>query len=210
MEDPHDMPESGLYMISPDPSRGEFVVYCDMRLPGRGWTIISRRANNLLNFNVGKEQYVSGFGRYNSNFWLGLERIKSLTESTVMELWVGLESFENIDSVQNWTPQDTWAHARYKFFFVGDKASDYTLTVGQFDHVNSTVGDSFSTVHNGKRFSHCASRGGWWYNTCNDSSLTGVYYNSKTVTGDAGITWEGWYGNNVSLKSVVMAVRPAN
>ena len=203
-------PMSGLYMINPDPMRGDFVVYCDMKLAGGGWTVISRRIDGSLDFKVGKDVYQAGFGRYNHNFWLGLERIRSLTARTTMELWVGMESYEVPNSSTDWEPRHTWAHARYKYFVIGDRASHYTLTVGNFDQTNSTVyNDTFATEHNGKAFrSDCASRGGWWYKTCSDSSLTGTYYQTKTVTGDPGMSWEGYQGKDVSLKTVIMAVRP--
>ena len=203
------VPVSGLYMISPDPMKGDFVVYCDMKLAGGGWTVISRRIDGSLDFKVGQEKYLSGFGLYNRNFWLGLERIRILTKSVPMELWVGMESYETPNDDE---PRRTWAHARYNYFQVGDRASQYTLTVGDFDQNNSTVySDTFSTQHNGRAFrSDCASRGGWWYRTCGDSSVTGTYYQTKTVTGDPGISWEGYMGKDVSLKTIIMAVRPTS
>ena len=203
-------------MINPDPSKGDFVVYCDMRLAGGGWTVIFRRVDESLDFRVGWEKYKTGFGKFSRNFWLGLERIRMLTASDNMDLWIGMESFET-ESTSGDTdrkPLDRWRHVLYKNFVVGDERSDYTLTVGNYDREGSNVNDSFSNMHNGKRFfinclgSSGHKRGGWWYGSCQDSSLTGVYYKSKTVTGDAGISWEAWYGKHVSLKTVVMAIRP--
>ena len=204
-------PVSGLYMINPDPMRGDFVVYCDMKLAGGGWTVISRRIDGSLDFKVEIEKYRSGFGMFNHNFWLGLERITCLTKSAPMELWIGMESYEVPNSYSDWEPRKTWAHARYNYFIVGDRASHYTVTVGNFNQSNSTVyGDTFATDNNGRPFrSDCASRGGWWYRTCSDASgLTGTYYPTKTVTDDPGVSWEGYMGKDVSLKTVIMAIRP--
>lgn len=204
--------KSGLYMINPDPLKGDFVVYCDMKLAGGGWTVIFRRVDGSLDFRVGWEDYKTGFGKFGGNFWLGLEKIRMLTSNAKMELWIGMESYETPNS-DNWRPLDTWRHALYKNVAIGDEASHYTLTVGEYDRANSSVNDTFSYIHNGRKFTRCLFDGhyggGWWYKSCSDSSLTGVYYNTKDVTGGAGgISWEGWYGKQVSLKTVVLAVRP--
>ena len=202
-------------MINPDPTKGDFVVYCDMKLAGGGWTVIFRRVDGSLDFRVADwEDYKTGFGKFGGNFWLGLEKIRMLTQSASMELWVGMESYETTDSKVDWKPLDTWRHAHYKYVSIGDERSHYTLTIGEYDQVNSTANDSFSKSHNGRKFARCPNSGGhygggWWYNSCSDSSLTGVYYNTKDVTGDDyGVSWEGWYGKQVSLKTVVLAVRP--
>ena len=51
--------------------------------------------------------------------------------------------------------------------------------------------------------------GSWWYFGCYDANLNGRYYKEgeRTVWGE-GITWENWKGNNVSLKTVTMQMRP--
>ena len=65
--------ESGLYKIQPMPTCFEFVVLCDMDLPGGGWTMVMRWITRELNFNQTWDTYASIFGCLGGNFFLGLE-----------------------------------------------------------------------------------------------------------------------------------------
>ena len=210
--------KSGLYRINLKDDKGEFTVFCDMNLQGGGWTIIQRRVNNVTDFNRNRDAYNIGFGDFNGSFWLGLEKIKRLTDykSQTFELYLGFESF------LSGAGQDlSWA--KYGSFGLGTSTADYALSISQFDN-NSPASDSL-TSHNGEKFStpdddndshntkHCAEdlKSGWWYHSCHDSHLNGVYHwNGVHPTSDYdGIIWESWLGNSDTLKTVVMAVRPA-
>lgn len=189
-----------------------------MVLGGGGWTVIQRRVSDDFDFNQTWFSYQSGFGKYGENYWIGLDKIRDLTQHGDMELWIGMESHE-----VSFDPLDKYRHARYGKFLVGDAASDYTLTIDDYDSTDSTIADSF-TNHNGKKFttkdqdndehttSNCAEdhKGGWWYASCHTTNLNGIYYNTKTVPAGQfdGISWNSWYGDSVSMKTVVMAVRP--
>ena len=92
-------------------------------------------------------------------------------------------------------------YAEYDVFNVGDRNSDYILTVGGYD---GNAGDSLAS-NNGMKFStynrdndrntyywsSCAStrRGGWWYNNCGHANLNGYYYSYRTST-YRGMRWE--------------------
>ena len=205
--------KTGLYLVNPSDNGGEFVVFCDMSLVGGGWTVIQRRVNESLAFNRSWGSYKNGFGDYAANFWLGLEKIKRLTNGNGnMELYVGLQTFLRLRTYS----------ARYGLFNLeGDR---YTLHIGRY-YRNSTVRDSFS-IHDGESFStfdadhdshqhvNCAKRsnGGWWYHKdCHDSNLNGVYYRGGRVLQSRtdGINWAHLTGDEISLKTVVMAIRPA-
>ena len=214
---------TGLYYVSQSHKRGESVVYCDMKLGGGGWTVIQRRVSDEIDFDESWTSYQSGFGKYSGNYWMGLDNIRSLTENGDMELWIGMESYESglLD------PLDKWRHARYGLFVVGDEASDYTLTIADYDKTSSTAPDSLThrgNQHNGKKFTtkdtdnddytrgNCARKykGGWWFGDCRNTNLNGKYYNAARIPRRRkdGISWEPWWGLNKSLKTVVMAVRP--
>lgn len=209
--------KTGLYVVKPSDNGGEFVVYCDMSLVGGGWTVIQRRVDGSLAFNRSWNSYKTGFGDFAANFWLGLEKIKRLTNhysgNGNMELYVGIQAFLRSRTY----------FARYGLFNLeGDR---YTLHIGRYYRNSTAGGDSFST-HDGESFStfdadydshqfvNCAKRsnGGWWYHKdCHDSNLNGVYYQNGRVQSSRtdGINWAHLTGDEISLKTVVMAIRPA-
>lgn len=206
---------SGLYRINPNDGGGEFLVFCDMNLQGGGWTVIQRRVNDSTSFNRTRKDYNIGFGNFNGNFWLGLEKIKRLTDYSSSEIYIGMQSFLTTDDVAF---QLAWA--RYGSFSLGTNQNDYQLSISQY---SGTAGDSFK-IHNGKKFTtsdedndsddleNCAVKysSGWWYNNCYEAHLNGVYYSSgehPTSTHD-GIIWKDWIGTTRTLQTIVMAIRP--
>lgn len=208
---------SGLYRINPAGSEKEFTVFCDMSLRNGGWTVISRRRNDDITFNRNWTAYRNGFGEFNENFWLGLQKIKDITDydSQTYELYIGLESFH---------PTDTLAYSLYSSFGLGTEASKYSLSIGSLV-AGSTAGNSLND-HDGEKFStpdqdndssisgHCALdfEAGWWYHSCHDSHLTGKWFAGGTlpdINFPNGVIWETWRGDTESLETAVIAVRPA-
>lgn len=178
-----------------------------MDLLGGGWTVILRRVNGEgVPFEQPWIQYRNGFGDLFYNFWLGLEKMRRLTKSANMELYIGLQRDGSGDSQK--------ACAKYKVFEVGAESDHYPLFVDQFDDLdgNCVAGDSlsshfnqpFTTVDMDNDDSHvnCAKlyASGWWFKNCQESNLNGKY--------DGGILWPAWLTEHVSLKSAVMAIRP--
>lgn len=209
--------KTGLYKIQPVPTSFEFVVFCDMDLQGGGWTVIMRRVNEEENFNRTWDMYASGFGSLAGNFFLGLERIRLLTEAGDIELHVGLGHHIEFPS------KDAYKTAHYSSFQVGSSVSHYKLAVSGFDN-SSTAGDSL-TDHSGRSFSTydedhdnhesmaCAERysGGWWFHDCFESNLSGKFYKGDIPDRKSdGIIWKSWTGEHYSLKTAVMAIRPSS
>lgn len=195
-------------------------MYCDMDLNpsgmGHGWTVIQRRIDGSLDFDRPWDCYKSGFGDFTKNFWLGLEKIKRLTEycsaqGDAVELYIGLENCDG-----------DLRHAKYRTFKLADEESHYSLTIGGY---SGDAGNSL-TDHDGEQFStsdsdndshstqNCANRhtGGWWFKNCLDSNLNGKYFEDCVPNQNVpdGIMWESWTGRYESLKTVVMAIRPAH
>ena len=218
------MSTSGLYLINPAGSNDRsFTVFCDMSLNGGGWTVIQRRVNGDISFNRNWTAYRNGFGKLSSgSFWLGLQNIHEITNSNdnaVYELYIGMESFI-----------PTQVASAYSSFSLGDEDSKYALTISGFyaPDQNCNGGDSLTsgqTNHNGQKFSapdqdndqdsagHCAKTycSGWWYHDCHDSHLNGKWYADgqlNDVNVPDGIIWEAFRGDEESLKTVVMAIRP--
>ena len=202
---------SGPYVITPPDGLESFDVYCDLETDNEGWTVFLKRFDGSVNFTRNWNDYERGFGNVSGEYWLGLKNIcRLISDGTTWALRIDFESFEG-----------ETAYAAYDTFAVGDAASNYTLSVGEY---SGDAGDSLKYtnnvdyMHNGMPFStldrdnddwsgNCANKykGGWWYNNCFAANLNGEYL------GLSGNEWKGvvWYTwkEKQSLKSTQMKMR---
>ena len=201
--------QSGLYRIALTDNKGEFTVCCDMS--AGGWTIIQHRQDNTTDFYRDWQQYKTGFGNMDGNFWLGLENIHRITQTESHELMITMMDHDDVTFV-----------ARYNLFKVDSEATDYQLEIGNYIGASSTAGNSLQ-IHDNQKFStydndngvnptkNCAEKhhGAWWYKNCHETNLNGKYYHGDYSATDAdGIVWYGVGGYWHSLKTVTMAIKP--
>ncbi|XP_071166115.1 ficolin-1-like [Mytilus edulis] len=111
---------SGVYRIYPTAGRG-FNVYCDMTTDGGRWTVLIRRMDGSENYNKNWIEYENGFGDLNREFWLGNKYLNILTSTGKTAMRVDIENFKGEKK-----------YAKYSTFKVGDAASKYRLTLGDF------------------------------------------------------------------------------
>ncbi|XP_063405954.1 fibrinogen-like protein A [Mytilus trossulus] len=169
---------SGVYKIRPDTNFCDvdaYHVYCDMTTDGGGWTIIQRRLDGSVNFQKTWTEYENGFGNVNGEYWLGNKQIHSLTSSGKYELRIDLTDQSN-----------TKTYAVYKTFTLGDAASKYQLTIGNYSGI---AGDNMA-YHNEMKFSttdqdndqnsdKCVDKyGPWWHKNCLYSGLNKAFKNN--------------------------------
>ena len=215
---------SGLYYINPD-ANGDFLVYCDMsQLDGvyNGWTIIQRRLNGSVDFNRYWNEYNIGFGDLNANFWLGLNKIKHITDTGTYKLYIAVQ-FQDADVISS----SSVRFAEYNSFSLGTSGNNYQLSISSFNSTLSTAGDSLISKHNGKYFStrdrdndnsppDCAGvyQSGWWFNGCLDSNLNGAWQSTGYLDTTVfplyfGVSWKTAepFLETYSFKTAVMAVR---
>ncbi|XP_066295017.1 microfibril-associated glycoprotein 4-like isoform X3 [Branchiostoma lanceolatum] len=202
---------SGIYTIYPffndvQESGKSIGVFCDMYTDGGGWTVFQRRQDGSEDFYRGWADYKAGFGKLDGEFWLGNDKLHQLTSQAQYELRVDLEDFEGNS-----------AYAQYQVFTVGSEAEHYRLTLGGY---NGTAGDSMDH-HNGRPFStkdrdyddssaSCAQayKGAWWYGSCHNSNLNGLYHAGSHTSRADGVNWNAWKGFYYSLKHTEMKIRP--
>lgn len=137
----------------------------DNLLPGSGWSLILQRIDGIENFNRTWDEYRRGFGRFDADFFLGLDKIYNLTSAQRYELLVLLE-------LGNGTKQ----YAQYDNFKIADNTDLYRLSLGEFsgnvmaDNLSMHTREPFSTYNSDTDDSlgNCGAEngGGFWYTGC--------------------------------------------
>ncbi|XP_070173037.1 fibrinogen C domain-containing protein 1-like [Littorina saxatilis] len=199
-------PRSGIRTvnISGDP----ITVYCDQTTDNGGWIVFQRRIDASTDFFRNWTDYRNGFGDMEGNFWLGLDKLHSLTTSQKCELRVDLRKWDG-----------SKGHATYSGFFVEGVGHNFALQYDKFTGGNA--GDSLSQ-HRGQHFStrdrdhdtnsmNCAQyfHGAWWYDFCHVSNLNGKYKTSSSAPSKDGMYWDTFVGvNTYSMKFTEMKIRP--
>ena len=219
---------SGVYIIKPYAlSAINFPVFCDLTTDNHSWIVIQRRNNNSTSFDRTWNEYKRGFGSLTGNFWLGLENVHEIT-SRKRNAILRIELRLHEDSA-------TIRYAEYRLFIVDNEASQYRLTIGNYD-ARSTLPNSMTPTGwggptanlNGMAFStfdmpntdgttkSCAAKchGGWWFNRCYDAYLNGIYHHPSVVigcedfnVGQKYMTWAGLQVCNGGISSSEMKVR---
>ena len=145
-----------------------------------GWIVVQQRIDNSTDFGRNWAEYRDGFGVYNANYWMGLEKIHQLTISDQYKLRIEVY----------YPTLQQWRSAEYSSFVVDHEPNSYALYVSGFsgDADNGLLWSADSTkMHNGMSFStpdvdndedpkrHCANifSSGWWFNACNYVDLNG-------------------------------------
>ncbi|CAB4017887.1 Hypothetical predicted protein, partial [Paramuricea clavata] len=129
----------GVYTVNYPHDLGSFQVRCDMQTDGGGWTVFQRRQDASVNFYRGWQDYKSGFGDLNGNFWLGLDEIHRLTKSGQNVLRVDL---------MDWTNET--AYAKYGSFSVASESNGYRLDLGSFSETtdgSNPTGEYFNPAY---------------------------------------------------------------
>ena len=147
-----------------------FLVYCDYD----GWIIIQRNHKHLNgSFDNTWEDYVSGFGDFHENFWLGLDKLYQLTNQNIS--YILHVSFETESSIKY--------YAEYDQFMIAPPEEKYRLHIGEHrgtaaDELGPYKGMPFTTFDEDNDrdvTTNCAADnlGGFWFNLCKGVVLNG-------------------------------------
>ncbi|KAH8372230.1 hypothetical protein KR093_010678, partial [Drosophila rubida] len=145
-----------------------FDVLCDSGIGGPGFIVIYQRMGEKENFDRDWAAYREGFGSFDGDFFLGLEKIYRLTKARSHELFV-----------VNGLDIDNSEFSRYNKFKISDESNGYALlSLGYFegtkDLIRTDENMKFSTFDRDNDESmliRCAERlkFGWWFGNCNMS-----------------------------------------
>nr|XP_014089353.1 fibrinogen-like protein A [Bactrocera oleae] len=196
--------KSGVYKIQiPQLNLNSVDVYCDEDTDGGGWLVVQRRVSNAVDFFIGWNYYKLGFGDINENYWIGLEKLHTLTSSCEQELYIKLKKDTG----------DVY-YAKYSKFLIGSESEEFSLK--ELGTYSGTAGDSL-TYHLGMKFTtldrdndedpdrNCAQKfkGCWWFKFCYYSHLNGNF----NAIHRYGINWHG-IEKELPLRYSVMMIRP--
>ncbi|XP_068095437.1 angiopoietin-related protein 3 [Hyperolius riggenbachi] len=191
---------SGVYTIRPT-NGTEFKVYCEMN-PDAAWTVIQRRADGSVDFNQTWEDYRNGFGDLTGEFWLGLQKIYTLTQQADYILHIEL---------QDWKYNTRFVEY---LFSLGNQDTNYTIQVSQvLGNIPGAIPEytqlPFSTKDHYAQHLKCppeALSGGWWKSTCGGTNLNAKYTKPKSKVRaekrrGQGLYWKPEKGRIYSLRS---------
>lgn len=184
----------GLYLIAPA-GRRPIMVHCQ-----QNWTTIQRRVDGSVDFNQSWNDYAKGFGRPESEYWIGNDVLHRLTQNSCMRLRINIQDI-----------YDNFWFAEYGSFRIASRAEGYRLDIGHYTGNASDAMDyqnhmEFSAIDVDRDISntHCAGNyeGGWWFSHCQHANLNGRY--------NLGLTWFDSTRNEwIAVKSSHMAVSAA-
>ncbi|KAM8933556.1 ficolin-1-like [Pelodytes ibericus] len=196
---------SDWYTIYPD-GQTPLKVLCDMHTDGGGWIVFQRRWDGSVDFFRDWNSYKIGFGSRLNEFWLGNENLFKITSEGTWALRIDLQDLEN-----------TKHFAKYASFQVLGEPEKYKLLLGDFTEGN--IGNSldvhvnmaFSTKDKDSSPGKCVNtyKGGWWYNSCHNSNLNGLYLRGDHKSYGDGINWNSGKGYHYSYMYSEMKIRPA-
>nr|AAC27744.1 sialic acid-binding lectin 3 [Limacus flavus] len=173
---------------------------CPPQDPG-DWIVIQRRLNADVDFYRDWVDYKHGFGDLRCNYWLGNEKIHQLTSHGRYKLRVEV-TFNNRSYF-----------AEYSTFKILGEADKYKLEVGGYsgnaaDHLAIHNGMAFTTKDrdNDADSIDCAKvyHGAWWYKTCHESNLNGLWGTTKF---GQGLSWKQTTTHTASPTSTVMKIK---
>lgn len=203
--------QSGVYTIQPQNAK-PFDVFCEMTSE-RGWTVIQKREDGSLDFNKLWSDYKNGFGSLRGEFWLGLEKMVSISKQAPHVLQIELSDWRGETQTLSYT------------FQLDGEENSYALHLQPTTpngHLESALmtgaqGLPFSTAdrdHDLKEDSNCALQlsGGWWFGSCGHSNLNGRYQSGPTLAQrhhrKQVVFWKTWHGRYYPLKTTTMKIAP--
>ena len=175
-----------------------------MEIDGGGWIVFQRRQDGSEDFFRVWNEYVSGFGDLNGEFWLGLEAIHRLAPTQYNRSMTTLR-------VDMRDSQGNPGNATYDTFGLLSSADSYELTVARYssgnagDSLTEYTGSPFYTrdVGHAQYGINCAAglRGAWWFSTGGyihncffNSHLNGLYTQLDNGYQNFGIQWRSFAG----------------
>ncbi|XP_030556373.1 fibrinogen-like protein 1 [Drosophila novamexicana] len=180
------------------PNQQPLKVPCTVDSDNYVWSVIERRLDQNLNFNRGWKEYRDGFGNFNGEFFIGLEKVHLMTSSKPHKLLIRLVS------------EGETRNAIYSNFKIGSENEGYPITsLGTYsgdagDGLRESLNQKFSTFDRDNdqvEDVNCAkdAKGGWWLTECGKSNLNFNRYQK--------VLWNDLLDSPVSVE---ISIRPTD
>ena len=189
--------EDGVYEIHLTEIK-KLMVYCEMSRGG--WTLIMSKLGPGTYFNRDWDNYVTGFGKFSQNYWMGFSSIREIVKYP-MELRIELK---------NTSKSDNFTFIEYDSFFVESEISQFKLKLGNkidgdfFDYFSYNNNQNFLANRIPNRVTNCVfkRKAGWWFDSnCDEFCATcSEQIQANKTTNKLGLRYD----------LVKMMIRPAN
>ncbi|CAH1798375.1 unnamed protein product [Owenia fusiformis] len=146
-----------------------------------GWLVFAKRFDGSVDFYRNWEDYKSGFGDVDGEYFLGFNHILSVLKHGSYQLRIELTTWPDQGSVTK--------YAEYSTLDLAGESEQFRITVSGY---SGTAGDSmwynnnmkFSTRdqdHDTRSSGNCATQrlGAWWHKSCTYAHLYGPYMSSS-------------------------------
>ncbi|XP_034117730.2 angiopoietin-related protein 1-like [Drosophila albomicans] len=174
-----------------------FKIPCNSDESNLVWSVIERRLDQSLDLDRRWIEYREGFGDFQKEFFIGLEKLHLMTKQQPHQLLIRLRVGREMK------------FAKYSHFEIAGEDENYAIrSLGEFsgdagDGMRESEGKSFSTFDrdNDLHFkSNCAqvSKGGWWFDDCGTTNLN--YQHSMKL-----VRWNNHMGSHTPIE---MLIRP--
>ena len=205
------------YLVTFPKNTLDFAYPCDTVTDGGGWIIIQRRSEGNTDFNRTWDDYKKGFGSFAEDFWLGNDKIHTITSKGQYELRIdlkynGTRAYAHYSSFsmqgENYEISDSsYYRTRYTSKAYMLSIGDCSGTAG--DSLRDSDGQAFSTWDKDLDSSpgNCAEEysGGWWFVGCGYTCLNGQW----GAGSNKGMEWRDLTGGR-AVSFSEMKIRPVD
>ncbi|XP_065194448.1 fibroleukin-like isoform X1 [Sycon ciliatum] len=146
-----------------------FQTVCNMSVDGGGWLVVLRSLGPDSTFwNRDWAAYKNGFGDLNGKFWLGNDRIHTLTQNQTYEVRIDLATRTATHFVKyNWMRVES-EEELYRLTVSRTVESSFTIPAGQGLEYHEMPFTTHDRDNDSSPHANCATqlKIGWWYAWC--------------------------------------------
>jgi len=168
------------------------------------WIVFQRRTTGDTDFWRTWSEYEEGFGTKDSDFWLGLRKVRELCPS-------------NCELLMKFRYESTDYWARYSSFWIEPASQFYKLHIdgfsgnmkedGGMSYSNEAEFSTYDNDHTGVADCPAWAHSAWWFHNCAYVNFNGIFGSKEA---HKGLKWRGLTHNSNSVDYTFMLLRQKN